>query len=505
MSRHLGASLNSSNARFASVRNLAGRLYEAPVWAWAGAFGLLALIVRIPLFLSDFSAVPTPDTGLYLQIVDGLPASLDTEAFRTVGYPLFLAPLSLIPGETFDAGVVAQHLLGIALVAAVFVLTDRWFGRAAGLLAALITTVAPQMMFIEHFVLPDLVFGVVVFAGAALLIEASVAQMPSVRLLIAAGVLFAAAAHIKPTAQMLVFVPFVVVGFATRSWREALRGGAVVAGAMAVLIVPWVLHNAIRHDQPTMSVQGGQALWLRLFDQDKEPIPTDTDEGRLADELFREYMAGPPVEQGYAPNPAQLPVTESYSYVFAALIEEGYSILDAIEIQQDLAIEAIVNDPVSYLDGTASNLATYARYNAVGEGFEAADLVARQQIAAVTGVERKLSTAAWKLAALMGKIGLVLTLGLVAVLLLPFVGSRPARIAAVTLMLVWAAIAIAGALTASVEPRYAAEIAVEQWILEAAAVVFVASAVYDRFRGSVRDGVGGPERPFNKPAPVSES
>ena len=213
-------------------------------------------------------------------------------------------------------------------------------------------------MMVEHYLLPDLLFGVLVFAGTIALIEAVIPEQPSVKRLVMAGVVFGLAAHVKPTAQVLIFVAPFLIAFATRSWRHTWRGALVVGGVMVAVILPWIAHNAIRYDQPTMSVQGGQALWLRVFDQDKLPIPTDSEDGRRANELYHEYLEDPPPE--YAQDPETLTTTESYSYVFNELGQE-MSEFDAIAIQRDLAIQAILEHPKTYVRGTIANVKEYGR------------------------------------------------------------------------------------------------------------------------------------------------
>ncbi len=475
----------------ASAWGFVQRALDGPRWKWALALAGLALIARVPFLLGDFSTAITPDAPTYLQIAEGLPGSADTNAYRTLGYPLFVAPFTLIPwdvsagvyGTAYEfpaALILVQHLIGIGLAAAVFWVTDRYFGRWPAIFAGLITAFAPPMAMVEHFILPDFLFGVLVFAGAVALIEAVLPDKPSLRGLVLAGVVFGLAAHVKPSAQVLIVVAPFVLAFATRSWRETWRGALVVGGVMVAVILPWIAHNGIRYDQWTMSVQGGQALWLRVFDQDKLPIPTDSEEGVRANELYHSYLEDPPPE--YAQNPETLAETESYTYVFNELGQE-MSMFDAIAIQRDLAIQAILDHPKTYLRGTAVNVKDYGRLNAAPHGFAIAEEVALGQIGPDVGATvRKLSTGAWKLADLLVRAGFIASLALFAILLLVFVGPRRSRVAAVGFLVTWFAIAIAGSLTASVLPRYAAQIAPLQWILEAAAAVFVVTAVIDLVR-----------------------
>lgn len=486
-----------------SGRGRAGVAFQGSPWLWMLALGAVALVARVPFLLGDYATAFTPDGPTYVQIAEGLPGSADTNAYRTLGYPLFLAPLTLIPWDvaadvygttyTFPASLVLlQHLLGVGLVGAVFWVADRYFGRLPAIFAALMTAIAPPMMMVEHFLLPDFLFGVLVFAGAVAIIEAATPSVPPTRRLVLAGVAFGLAAHVKPTAQVLIAVAPVVLAFATRSWRQTARGTLVVGGVMLAVVLPWIAHNAIRYDQPTMSVQGGQALWLRVFDQDKLPIPTDSEDGRRANELYHEYLEDPPPE--YAQNPETLAETESYTYVFNELGQE-MSQFDAIAIQRDLAIQAILDHPKTYLRGTAVNVKDYGRLNAAPHGFDFAEEVALGQIGTeVSTSVRKLSTGAWRVADVLVRLGFIASLSLLAILALVFVGPRRSRIAAVGFLATWFAIAIAGSLAASVLPRYAAQVAPMQWILEAAAAVFVVTAVIDlaRRRRDARPGEPAP-------------
>ncbi len=455
-----------------SVWGFVLRALDGPRWKWALALAGLALIARAPFLFGDFATAITPDAPTYVQIAEGLPGSADTNAYRTLGYPLFVAPFTLIPWDisadvygtsySFPAALIlVQHLIGIGLVAAVFWVTDRYFGRLPAIFAALITAVAPPMAMVEHFLLPDFLFGVLVFAGAVALIEAVLPDKPSMRGLVLAGIVFGVAAHVKPSAQVLIAVAPFVLAFATRSWGQTWRGTLVVGGVMIAVILPWIAHNGIRYDQFTMSVQGGQALWLRVFDQDKLPIPTDSPEGVRANELYHEYLEDPPPE--YAQNPETLAETESYTYVFNELGQE-MSMFDAIAIQRDLAIQAILDHPKTYLRGTAVNVKDYGRLNAAPHGFDFAREVALGQLGAdVSAPLRKVATGTWRFADLLIRAGFIASLALLAIILLVFVGPRRSRIAAVAFLVTWVAIAVAGSLTASVLPRYAAQIAPEIW------------------------------------------
>lgn len=383
----------------------------------------------------------------------------------------------MLPGPTVDAVALAQHVLAIALVVAVFLVTDRCFGRIAAILAATLTGLAPSMMLVEHYVIPDFLLRIVVLAGTVVLIEGAVPRRPSIRALVLAGALFGLAAHIKPNGQVLIAVAPLVLAFATRSWRETLRGSAAVAAATVLMVVPWVIHNAVKYGHPVVSVQGGQTLWLRVFDQDRLPIPTDSPEGRLTNRMYNRYFKHPP--PGYA-EPSTAVTTESYQYVNNALARRGYSPYEATKTQGELALQAIKAHVGEYLSGTWRNIREYA---SLGRSFESAELLTAQHVDHVQlGVPKFLATKAWDVGSLLARLMWVLSLALLATPALLFVGSRRARVAAVAFIVVWGVMAVGSSLTNHVEPRFAAQISPLLWILEAAAAVLVVSAIIDLIR-----------------------
>jgi 4-amino-4-deoxy-L-arabinose transferase-like glycosyltransferase len=461
--RRLGAAASEAVGRWVDVGR--SKHLVVPTLGLAA----LAFLVRLPFLLGDYTSAITPDSPFYIQIAAQLPGTIDTEAIRTLGYPLFIWPLSVLPGSTGDAVVVVQHLLGIVLVAGVFLAADRYFGRLPAIFAALMTALAPPILLTEHYVQPDLLFALVVLAGAVALIETALPERQSLGMLILVGVLFGLAAHVKPTGQALIVVPPLVLGFATRSWWKTLRGSGAIAGAMVAVVLPWVVYNAVRYDQLEMSGLGGQALWLRVFDQDKRPIPTDSADGRLAKRFYEDYLADPP--PNYYQDPQALAVTESYSYVYNSL-QSSRSKSEALDTQGNLATQAIRAYPFGYLKGTIRNVQQYVRYNTGPHGFSEAEGFDRQHIAPAPRLVQKLATGAWGIAGLLGT---MLFLALLAAPLLIFTGARRSRIAAVALLATWAAVAVSGSLTNSVQPRFAVQIGPLQWILAAAAAVLVVS------------------------------
>jgi len=458
--------------RFAAFIAEAGRNVYAffatrSAFFWLTVVAICALVVRIPFLVNGFSTVASPDTAEYVTIAEGFLAGdgFETEMYRTAGYPLFIALISLLPGPTQPAVALIQHLLGVLLAIGVFLVADRYFGRVTAVVAGFLTAVAPPMLLVEHYVMPDLLFAWVVFAGTVMVIEAVNRETVSTRLLVAAGLAFGLAVHLKPAGQVLIVIVPIVLALVTRSWRPTLRGSAVATAAMVLVVLPWVVHNAVKYEDPSVSAQGGQALWLRVFDQDRLPIPTDSAEGALTKGWYDEYFEEQP--------PQSYPA--SYSYVLGQLVEEGYSRYEASNLQGDLAMEAIAANPRAYVEGTGRNVRENIRLNRDFRFAEAQ--VAMHLDDRSSWVPSSLATTMWKFAAKLVELINLLSLALLAVPLLLFSGSRGSRIAAGTLLLVGLVIATGTSLTTYILPRYAVQAGPMQWILTAAAATLVVSAL----------------------------
>lgn len=169
--------------------------------------GGLALAVRMPLFFVRAEAFPGADSREYLDAAEAISHGQFGGMWRTPGYPGFLWIVGLLPGRTEDAGVIVQHLLGVGLAVALVALGWRLFSPAAGVIAGTIAALSEAFVGFEDVILADFLFGLVAFAGAAVLAFAAAGRRDDYRLFVLAGVLFGAAAYVKPVGQALILAP----------------------------------------------------------------------------------------------------------------------------------------------------------------------------------------------------------------------------------------------------------------------------------------------------------
>ena len=172
------------------------------------------------------------------------------ETVRTPGYPLFLAAI-LFLGLPLQTAIWIQHLLAVALAAAVYLFTDLVLRqRMAGVIAGLLIATQPAMILIAHAYMSDILG--VVFATAAMFFV--LRGRP-----IAAGLLTGVATLIRPIA-IFWFIPLAVV-VAMRSRR---RAAVVFVAASLVFPAAWMARNYAVTGVPTLaSIDGENMLFFR--------------------------------------------------------------------------------------------------------------------------------------------------------------------------------------------------------------------------------------------------
>jgi 4-amino-4-deoxy-L-arabinose transferase-like glycosyltransferase len=246
----------------------------------------LNVALRLPLLALD--VVPTSDFGWYFDAAhsiasgDGFTDKGIPTAFWPVGWPGFLAgPLWLL-GPNVWVGQCVNLMLSVGVIGLTAAVGKRLFpGTGAGRLAILLIAVFPNQIAYVPLLSVEPFFEFLLMLGFLLLIPASrradwyaprVARgtrhaaareinkiSGSFRFLLAAGVVFGAAALTKTQAVLMPAVlalPLLACGI--RRWlRTVLLTGVV----MLAVILPWTLRNyLVLHAFVPISTNGGYTL-----------------------------------------------------------------------------------------------------------------------------------------------------------------------------------------------------------------------------------------------------
>lgn len=263
---------------------------------WIALVGGLALLVRIALLSAD-AWVGGGDAPVYFGMAHSLldDQSLAGNDFRTPGYPFAMLPALLadrvIGGDEAELVVAGQHLLAIALAVALLLVGARYFGLWVGVVAGVLAAISPVLLVLERLQYPDLLYAVVVFAGAALLAEGAVRE-GAWRWVVASGVVFGLSAWVKPSGEVFVVVPLLTLLVSMRGARRAWVSGGLAALAMVVVMAPWLAYNA-NQGVVGMSKEGDVTLFYRAFDYDRYPVPTDVPYGEGMRQIQETHVSRP--------------------------------------------------------------------------------------------------------------------------------------------------------------------------------------------------------------------
>jgi len=173
-------------------------------------------------------------------------------------YGFFLAPIYEVFGRSWLAVGVAQTLVAVATALLVLELGRRVASLRVGVLAALLTTVHPYVVWHDVHVNREVLDGLL--AVGLTYLTVLLAERRTWPLAAALGLV--AGIAILGNAR-LVLLPVVLLAYLAWRWGDAratLRTGAIAGVAAAVAIAPWVVRNEIRVGCYAITTDA-RALW----------------------------------------------------------------------------------------------------------------------------------------------------------------------------------------------------------------------------------------------------
>jgi 4-amino-4-deoxy-L-arabinose transferase-like glycosyltransferase len=186
-------------------------------------------------------------------------------AFYPIGYPAVLAVVFWIVFHTPIADDLPravgsfQLVLGVATVAAVMEISRHLFGTRVALLAGAIVAVFPSLVFYTAATHLETVFIFLVMVAVLVVITAPWPRLTRKRLLLF-GLALGLSALVRPLS--LIVLPALALAWALDglSWRRTVAQLAWTSLAVAIVISPWLVRNAIVMKSPVFSTGIGDAL-----------------------------------------------------------------------------------------------------------------------------------------------------------------------------------------------------------------------------------------------------
>jgi 4-amino-4-deoxy-L-arabinose transferase-like glycosyltransferase len=213
-------------------------------------------VVRVVVQLSFPPGFVFSDGPGYL----GLVGQLTPSSYRVVGYGLFLHALSWASAGIWLVTVV-QHLLGLATAVLAYVLLRRWgVGRWVAALATVPVLFDGMQLVLEHSVLSEVLFNLVVLAGLGAL---AWHPRPQLSTTLVGGLLLGVAVCVRLVGQPLLVAAVVFCLLAAATWRDRFVHAVVVTAAFVVPVLGYAAWYHHDHDAWALSESGGRALYMR--------------------------------------------------------------------------------------------------------------------------------------------------------------------------------------------------------------------------------------------------
>lgn len=210
-----------------------------------------AAVVRLGLLAGAWNApqrLETPDSDDYIELSDRLARDATfardgrPEVFRTPGYPFFLTVGAALGAGWWRVIVAVQIALDVLLVYLTFMLGTMLCSRRVGLIAAAFQAVAVVSIASSLRILSDGLFVCMLTLTILLLVH----HFKTGRWwsLLSAAAMGGLACYVRPVGLSFCVLAAAVLLFRPRRFRRAGAFAAIVL----MLIVPWVVRNAITAD-----------------------------------------------------------------------------------------------------------------------------------------------------------------------------------------------------------------------------------------------------------------
>lgn len=251
---------------------------------WIALACVLALALGLRLAWIGIAALDPSDGDYFDMLFYHLTAHrlLDGQGYTRVDgtptavwpplYPMLLAGVYAISDGSFEAGRLANALLGALTTCFTYAIGRRLAGGRVGLVAACLFAVCPDEIFFSNLVMSEVAF-VTLFTGVVWLFVVLDQRRPAPGWLgwAGLGVCIGLASLTRGVAIAWLAIPVAIGWLGSRSFGRAALRGAFVALGLALALLPWTLRNLV---------------------QLGAPIPLATSLGRTLGHAHSPYQAG---------------------------------------------------------------------------------------------------------------------------------------------------------------------------------------------------------------------
>jgi 4-amino-4-deoxy-L-arabinose transferase-like glycosyltransferase len=224
---------------------------------------LVGLVLRVILttVIHHWDAVPsTYDDAIYVGISKALIETGRLDTHFPVGFPLFLAPFLMLGSSAFAAIRAAHVLLGLLTIVLVSRIAAVLYGNRAALIAALLTSAYPPLVYMTGRIMSETLFITILMAS---IYQFLLADHPSIKRTACASALFGLASLVRSNLILMVpIIPLWILMQLGTSLRTRLVNAAICGTIIVtILMLPGIYFLASRGEFIPFATNGGQTLY----------------------------------------------------------------------------------------------------------------------------------------------------------------------------------------------------------------------------------------------------
>ena len=224
---------------------------------------LLGTMIRLAYISCLDPVVHWPDEKDYMQLginlAQGRGYTLEGEptAFRAPGYPVFLAPWSLIKGWSVTSIRLLHLLVNAVIMLLVFMLAERFFSEFTAWIAVWIVALYPYYIFLTGTILSELWFILLLLAATYLILLYR--EKYSKMILLFSGFLMGGCILTRPSAVVLAAagILWLLCGATVKKMHVFL-----FVLSLVLIVLPWMIRNKLVFDTYSLTTNSGRNLWL---------------------------------------------------------------------------------------------------------------------------------------------------------------------------------------------------------------------------------------------------
>jgi 4-amino-4-deoxy-L-arabinose transferase-like glycosyltransferase len=215
---------------------------------------------------------------------------LSPTALWPPGYPLTLAVVYALTGDSVTAGQLLNVLFGALTVALVFLIARKLFDRTAAVFAAVALAFLPSHVLFTTVLLSETYFGFLLALVLCALVyfvldpERDARGSPwSLVLIAGVGVVAAFAGYVR--GEFLAYGGVIALMVLLRYGRQSVLPLAALAGGAAIVVVPWTVRNVLTMDELVVGTTGAGRVMYQGHNPDTDGGPSLIATGQLEAEF----------------------------------------------------------------------------------------------------------------------------------------------------------------------------------------------------------------------------